>query len=104
MPGPLNAGHRLSAVQTYLRLLGALSRLLLLLHDSSFCGSTCRASVTTSFLRAGQMTELGHGIAIERAQNPANPSGLLYGIATLVTSSSEPSGLVAYPTSFDAFP
>ena len=28
-------------------------------------------------------------------QNPANPSGELYGIATLVTSSSEPSGLVA---------
>jgi hypothetical protein len=37
-------------------------------------------------------------------QNPANPSGLLYGIATLVTSSSEPFGLMAYPTSFDAFP
>ena len=37
-------------------------------------------------------------------QNPANPSGLLYGIATLVTSSSEPSGFVAYPTNFDAFP
>jgi hypothetical protein len=28
-------------------------------------------------------------------QNPARPSGLLYGIVTLVTSSSEPSGLVA---------
>ena len=37
-------------------------------------------------------------------QNPAKPSGLLYGMATLVTSSSEPSGLVAYPTSFEAFP
>ena len=37
-------------------------------------------------------------------QNPANPSGLLYGMATLVTSSSEPSGFVAYPTSFAAFP
>jgi hypothetical protein len=52
----------------------------------------------------GQMTELGHCIAMERDQNPANPSGLLYGMATLVTSSSEPSGLVAYPTSFEAFP
>jgi hypothetical protein len=51
-----------------------------------------------------QMTDLGHCIAVERNQNPANPSGLLYGIATLVTSSSEPSGLVAYPTNFEAFP
>ena len=37
-------------------------------------------------------------------QKPAKPSGLLYGMATLVTSSSDPSGLVAYPTSFEAFP
>ena len=32
---------------------------------------------------------------LERNQNPAKPSGLLYGIGTLVTSSSEPSGFVA---------
>ena len=31
-------------------------------------------------------------------------TGDIGGIATLVTSSSEPSGLVAYPTNFDAFP
>jgi hypothetical protein len=29
---------------------------------------------------------------------------VLYGIFTLVISLSEPSGRVAYPTSFDAFP
>jgi len=56
------------------------------------------------FFAQGQMIQLGHLVRFERNQNPANPSGLLYGIATLVTSSSEPSGFVAYPTSFDAFP
>jgi hypothetical protein len=56
------------------------------------------------FVPPGRMTELGHRITVEADQNPASPSGQLYGIATLVTSSSEPSGLVAYPTSFEAFP
>jgi hypothetical protein len=50
------------------------------------------------------MTELGHRITAEADQNPASPSGQLYGIAMLVTSSSKPSGFVAYPTSFEAFP
>src|SRR5262245_19839892 len=41
---------------------------------------------------------------VEPHQNPARPCGLLYGIFTLVISSSEPSGFVAYPSSFEAFP
>jgi len=33
--------------------------------------------VVRGFVPPGQMTELGHRIAIEQNQNPANPSGLL---------------------------
>src|SRR4029077_19397717 len=51
-----------------------------------------------------RVPELDHRVPVERNQNPAKPSGLLYGILTLVISLSEPSGLVAYPTSFEAFP
>ena len=66
--------------------------------------SSRRTQSRQVFFAPDQITELWHRVAMERNQNPANPSGLLYGIATLVTSSSEPSGLVAYPTSFEAFP
>ena len=37
----------------------------------------------------------GRRTCLRRNQNPARPCGLLYGIATLVTSLSEPSGWVA---------
>jgi hypothetical protein len=47
------------------------------------------------FLGQGQMTEPDRRAPVERNQNPAKPSGLLYGIVTLVISSSKPSGRVA---------
>ena len=86
---------------------GASVRALQITIRRTFLTRIWRARRTQSrqvFFAPGQMTELSHCIAIEQDQNPAKPSGLLYGIATLVTSSSEPSGLVAYPTSFEAFP
>jgi len=89
------AGHRLSAVK-WAR--GSWQRCLqssLLLHNSAALRSTCRAPLAASFFAQGEMTELDHRVPVERNQNPAKPSGLLYGIVTLVTSSSEPSGFVA---------
>jgi hypothetical protein len=43
-------------------------------------------------------------LSVEWDQKPANPCELWYGIATLVISSSEPSGCVYYPISFEALP
>jgi len=103
MPTPLGAEHRLPAVKLAAAAIPAVRRALVVLQISRFAQAPA-VLLLKQVLTLGQMTELGHCIAMERDQNPANPSGLLYGIATLVTSSSEPSGLVAYPTSFEAFP
>ena len=46
-------------------------------------------------IRIVLLSLLRSSVANRMHQNPAKPSGLLYGIVTLATSSSEPSGLMA---------
>jgi hypothetical protein len=102
MPTPLGAEHRLPAVKLAAAV-PALRGALVVLQISRLTQVPAELVLKQVFT-FGEMMNWVICIAIERDQNPANPSGLLYGIATLVTSSSEPSGLVAYPTSFEAFP
>ena len=103
MPGPAGAEHCRSAVKLASAPTPALGGALVVIQISRLAQPPAALPLKQVFT-PGQMTEVGHCIAKDWDQNPVRPPGLLYGMSTLVTSSSEPSGFVAYPTSFEAFP
>ncbi len=76
MPGGAGTGHRWFAVRLAAAATAALGGALVVIQISRLAEVRAALSFKHAFT-PGQMTELGHCIAIERDQNPANPSGLL---------------------------
>jgi hypothetical protein len=95
MPGPAGAEHRLSAVKLRAAPAAALWMALTAPQFSRFAEVPVARPLLQVVLAQGQTTELDHRAPVERNQNPAKPSGLLWRIVTLVPSSSAPSCLVA---------
>ena len=76
MPGPAGAGHRRSAVKLAAAPIAAPGGAFVVIQIGRLAQAPAALPLKQVFT-FGQMTELGHCIAIEWDQNPANPSGLL---------------------------